>query len=518
MISKTEILALKSLDGIGDSTIRKIINSDLSIEEISSFNQEMLKKLFIKDQAINSFKNNIKLKIESAELELENYSDNNIEVIAYGENKYPKLLSTIKDYPVLLYCIGNTNLLRNDKNVAIIGTRENSNAGETIADITAQYFASIGYTIVSGLAKGIDSIGHKGALKVKGSTIAVLVDISKIYPKENEVLAQRIIDNNGLLISENKPGSQQFKTAFVLRDRIQSGLSLGIFPIETDIKGGTMHTVEFSQKQNRLLFVPNVFDEKISKWYTDNCGRGFTKINGIKYLIEKKIASPYTSSSFEKVKSLLEDKLNQFVSAGNNLTILDDIKSNSDEKLELNEQAQETQTIESSLNTKEEEKKIDAENSELSDEKLELNEQAQEIQIFESSLNTKEEEKKKDAENSGLSEEKLDTNELVQENQIIESFINTEDEINIVETKNPELSKEKLDTKELAQENQIIIDFIIQKSYELSRITSDQKNIDPYLFFKKIIEIGKVLNKKLKPQDNKLPTPKRRSSSKKLKA
>ena len=104
------------------------------------------------------------------------------------------------------------------------------------------------------MAIGIDTAGHKGTLEAEGLTTAVLTDIHKIYPEENVQLANKILDTNGLLVAENAPGTFPHRGLLVARDRLQSGLSLAVFPIETDVKGGTMHTVQFAQDQNRLLY------------------------------------------------------------------------------------------------------------------------------------------------------------------------------------------------------------------------------------------------------------------------
>jgi predicted Rossmann fold nucleotide-binding protein DprA/Smf involved in DNA uptake len=117
----------------------------------------------------------------------------------------------------------------------------------------------------------------------------------------------------------------------VVRDRIQSGLSIGVFPIETDIKGGTMHTVKFSQDQGRLLFVPNVFDETISQAYINKFDSNYSKINGIKHLIEKKIATPYTKSSFDIIENMLEERLSFL--CPNQISHLEEKQEKNEEKL-----------------------------------------------------------------------------------------------------------------------------------------------------------------------------------------
>lgn len=301
MLSTSDIIALKSLQGIGDQTIRKIIKSNKSVADLQYSSSSELKQIFRNENDVLTIKNNFSSAKESAEYELEKYADQSIFVISYFDNQYPKNLANIEDFPILLFCKGDLSLFESDKNIAVIGTRDNSQVGQRIARGTANYFAKEGYTIVSGLAKGIDAIAHEAALEVGGKTIAVLVDIGKIYPKENYDLALRILKNDGLLISENSPGSFQGKNSFVLRDRIQSGLSLAIFPIETDVIGGTMHTVSYAKKQGRLIFVPDVNNLALIDMYNNNVGINFSKVNGIRSLINSQDAIPYTKETYSDV-------------------------------------------------------------------------------------------------------------------------------------------------------------------------------------------------------------------------
>ena len=305
MIGSIELYALQSLEGIGDQSLRKIISKGYTINELLNLRDEDLKKV-LPSKITNEFLNECYYgALDRAGNDFERFERANIFVVSFHHNYYPPNLRLLEDFPILLYCIGNKELLVKDENIAVIGTRENSEVGQKVAKSTAIFFAEKGYTIVSGLAKGIDAVGHIGALEARGGTIAVLIDVSKIYPKENAILAERILENGGLLLSENKPGSFQGKNAFVLRDRIQSGLSLGIFPIETDIKGGTMHTVGYAKKQNRLIFVPDVFHPGLQAQYQNSVGYYFSKINGIKELIKNGDAIPYSKENY----SILEEKL-----------------------------------------------------------------------------------------------------------------------------------------------------------------------------------------------------------------
>ena len=195
---------------------------------------------------------------ERAIRHIEAHSQKEIKVISINSDNYPSLLRLINDAPTILYAKGNLRLLKEDKTIAIVGTRNPTKIGIASAKKIASTFAQRGYTIVSGLAIGIDTAGHQGALQIEGGkTIAVLPgDLTKIYPAENKQLSNEILKKDGLLISETPIGKQNSKGNFVKRDRIQSGLSLGVCPVQTPIKSGTQHTIQFAREQQRFLFTP----------------------------------------------------------------------------------------------------------------------------------------------------------------------------------------------------------------------------------------------------------------------
>ena len=306
MISLINLYALQSLEGVGDTTIRKIISSKLAIGDLMDFTQNELRKYFSTEKAVDSFRNNFYNAQNGAEYEIEKYKANGIDIIHYFDNYYPKNLSRIEDFPIFLYCVGNKNLLLENNNIAVIGTRDNSEVGQQIAKNTAYYFAQNGYTIVSGLAKGIDGIAHTAALDANGNTIAVLIDVSKI----------------------------------------QSGLSLAIFPIETDILGGTMHTVKYAKKQGRLIFVPDVFNDAIKQRYDNTVGNNFSKINGIKDLILKKDAFPYTKENYSEVQNKLQNLSGQI----ENQTLIELNSKNEVNKFELYDTSQNSNENSNELN------------------------------------------------------------------------------------------------------------------------------------------------------------------------
>ena len=180
-------------------------------------------------------------------------SKHNIKAIDILDEKFPRILKTIDDEPVVLFYKGNIDCINND-NIAIVGSREADQDGLQVSYNLGRLFAQRGYNIVSGLALGCDTYAHKGALSIKKSTTAVMpCGLDMVYPLQNENLAQDIIDNNGCLISEYDIESIIYKNNFIQRDRIQSGLSLAVVVAQGNINSGTSHTVEYALKQKRIL-------------------------------------------------------------------------------------------------------------------------------------------------------------------------------------------------------------------------------------------------------------------------
>ena len=169
---------------------------------------------------------------------------------------YPERLRNIDSPPKELYCLGNLELLNYKTNIAIIGSRNCSLYGERVAKDFAYNLAKEDICIVSGLAKGIDSFSHIGALNATGKTIAVLGSgLDNIYPKENTKLVEEIIKNNGLVITEYPLGTKPLKQHFPARNRIISGLSDSILVVEARRNSGTNITVDFGLEQGKDIFV-----------------------------------------------------------------------------------------------------------------------------------------------------------------------------------------------------------------------------------------------------------------------
>ncbi len=189
----------------------------------------------------------------SLEEEMEKLERHGIKAFTCRDEGYPARLKQIYDYPPILYVKG-TILPQDEWCLAIVGTRKATVYGRQAAEEIAADLARNKITIVSGLARGIDSIAHRGALEAGGRTIAVFgCGLDIVYPSENASLAQTIADN-GALISEFPLGAEPRRENFPLRNRIMSGLSLGVLVVEAGDTSGAMITARLALEQNREVF------------------------------------------------------------------------------------------------------------------------------------------------------------------------------------------------------------------------------------------------------------------------
>jgi DNA processing protein len=187
-----------------------------------------------------------------------------VKIVSYLDKDYPSNLKSISHAPPVLFMRGEIRA-QDQKALAVIGTRQPTPYGKMVAEKFANELAQMGVTIISGLARGIDTAAHLGALKSKGRTIAVLgcgVDI--YYPPENKRLYDQI-SQNGAVISEFNLGTTPFAMNFPKRNRIISGLSLGILAVEAPANSGVLNTVTWAADQGREVFaVPGAINQKSS--------------------------------------------------------------------------------------------------------------------------------------------------------------------------------------------------------------------------------------------------------------
>ncbi len=193
----------------------------------------------------------IEKEIKGANAELEYYRENEIVVIGLNDSRYPARLRYIYDPPVVLFVRGRTELLSGKHPVGIVGSRKASNAGITVAYTVSRELSCAGAVVVSGLASGIDFYAHKGALEGPASTVAVLGNgIDVVYPKDNEDMYEKVM-KKGAVITEFPSGTPPFKQNFPKRNRIISGLSLGVAVVEASKNSGALITANYALDQGR---------------------------------------------------------------------------------------------------------------------------------------------------------------------------------------------------------------------------------------------------------------------------
>ena len=198
-----------------------------------------------------------------------------VQVITQNDGNFPESLKNLpkKRTPKEIYLQGE--MVNFTKCVAIVGTRKCSQEGQELAHEIATRLVIEGYTIVSGLAKGIDISAHAGAIECDGKTIAVLAGLPKIYPPQHEKHAQKIT-NFGCLISENFPNGDNLTLALVKRNEIIAALSDAVIVVESSEKGGAHYAIDYAKKIDRLVIAmePKVEDEELEKGFERFCSQG----------------------------------------------------------------------------------------------------------------------------------------------------------------------------------------------------------------------------------------------------
>lgn len=251
-MSKAHWLGLSTLPGVGGATLSKLIERFGTAEAVyHASDTELLAIPRVTEQTVAHLQ---QIRLEQIEAEILSLEEESISVLTWEDAVYPHLLQSISSAPPILYAQGH--IAPQDENaVAIIGTREPTPDSIQVAQSIAQEFAHRGLTIISGLAIGIDTAAHKGALMAEnGRTIAVLGSgLQAIHPRQNISLAEQIT-HRGAVISEYRPRTRVKGSQLMARDRIISGLSLAVIVIQANEKSGTLDTAQKARKQDRMLF------------------------------------------------------------------------------------------------------------------------------------------------------------------------------------------------------------------------------------------------------------------------
>lgn len=234
-----------------------------------------------------------------------------IKLIESTDLEYPNKLLEIKEYPKELYVIGNEKLLCK-KAIGIVGARESTGYGEKCARSFAREISKANICIVSGMAIGIDTAAHEGAIREKGSTIAVLgCGFNKIYPKENIDLFNDILKKGGCIISEYSPNTEANLSTFPKRNRIISGLSNGILVVEAMHRSGSLITAKYAKEQNKKIFcIPGNIDIKTSvgtNRLIQNGAKLVTTPRNILEELEDKIKEKRIEKEYQEIYNYLTD-------------------------------------------------------------------------------------------------------------------------------------------------------------------------------------------------------------------
>jgi DNA processing protein len=345
-LSFDELLNLKlllSVEGIGPGKIRNLLAKLHSTEQILSANYKTLIEvdgisdhLAKRIQRSNAQRNNLESTLNS---ELEVLQKINGKIITVWDESFPPLLKKIYDPPLLLYTKGSF-LQIDEYSIAVVGTRQPTNYGKIQTEKIVSDLSNQNITIVSGLARGIDSIAHRSALKNGKRTIAVTGSgLDVIYPPENRKLYDEIAEK-GMIISEYELGAKPDAVNFPKRNRIISGLSLGCIVVETGIAGGAMQTAALALDQNREVFaVPGNLGIKQSEGTNLLIQKGEAKLIRsaedvllelelkLKPIVGKNIPKPKVELSLfeEKILSVLKDAPVQIdlIATSTNLTTSD---------------------------------------------------------------------------------------------------------------------------------------------------------------------------------------------------
>ena len=240
-------------------------------------------------------------------------------ILPITSDDYPLQLKQIAQPPPLLYIRGSQNCLQLPQ-LAIVGSRRMTRGAEITAFSWAKSLAESGFTITSGMAIGIDSCAHRGALEaVQGISVAVVATgIDRIYPSRNASLAEQIVEKGGALVTEFAPGTPPLPAHFPQRNRIISGLSLGVLVVEAAKNSGSLITAKCALEQNREVFaIPGSINSPQSKGCHQLIKQGACLVETTAELVEE-LAGPLSSYG-EKYKSLISapeekpivDKLSQ---------------------------------------------------------------------------------------------------------------------------------------------------------------------------------------------------------------
>ncbi len=249
-------IALNMTPGVGPRAATRLLERFGSAAGVFNARRPELELMRLKGETIESIiRHEFK---DKAAKELELVKELGGDVLILDDGSYPALLREIDDPPPLLYVKGDWQACFEQPSVGVIGSRTCSTYGENSSEMLARDLASRGITVTSGLARGVDSAAHRGAMRGQGRTIAVMgTGLDNVYPRENNGLVREILANGGCLVTQFPLGTPPIKENFPYRNRIISGLSYGVLIVEASERSGSLITARLAMEQNReVMAVP----------------------------------------------------------------------------------------------------------------------------------------------------------------------------------------------------------------------------------------------------------------------
>jgi DNA processing protein len=246
-------IALNMTPGVGPRVTARLLEHFGSAESIFDAPRRELALLRLPTEAIESIAS--RELHERAETEIERVRNLGGDILVLDDGVYPALLRETYDPPVVLYVKGAWEECLERPCVAVVGSRRCSTYGQNAALMMSRELAQRGVTIVSGLARGIDASAHRGALEAGGRTVAVMgTGLDQIYPRDHKKLADEILQKGGALVTQFPLGTPPVSENFPYRNRVISGLSLGVLVIEAAENSGSLITARLAMEQNREVF------------------------------------------------------------------------------------------------------------------------------------------------------------------------------------------------------------------------------------------------------------------------
>lgn len=248
-------------------------------------------------------------------------TEDRIWTVSSGQPLYPALLKEIKNYPKQLYCIGDTDILKK-RAAAVVGSRKTTQYGRSTAYVLGKRLGERGIAVVSGMAKGIDTCAHQGALKSGGRTIAVMgCGPDVCYPKGSENLKAEI-ESKGLIVSEYPPGEDPRKFYFPQRNRIISGLSEITTVVQAGNNSGALITAELAAEQGRDVYVvPGNIDSEYNIGSNKLIKEGALPVVNIQDILEAMGVAGINEKEAEKILSEAERKIYSLLLSHGEMTL-----------------------------------------------------------------------------------------------------------------------------------------------------------------------------------------------------